>query len=575
MGLGVLMDIPNWLRYSDLANDLMVFMFCPLIVANMVSEYTLLPENPNILARTLHRMISNIGVLIASVSVLALLGIVSRVWLVLTEVSIENYDYRFDDNYGFYGITSPERVVFFLLSFWLLFTISGLKVDHDSWTYGRKNFFRFRFFLIVLVLVSIILDGLIGSAIGGSTVHFVTIPLSMMFAWYRFRWALVDVIAKWFIVLIDMLIMLWLGFEYIPKLDGGLQPLAVLGMMVAFLVVAKLSAKLLDWFWMPDKNSRRRFRSDFPLLISYCSTPQQAISKAETLLQEFFGTEVGVNRHVDDVAELIEFDDSPELRVEFSYIRKVFPWFSEPVALANESVLYLHNHLKVLEIRAALHQQEISSRELETLAARAERDAMRAQIRPHFLFNVLNTLHSFIHQQPKQAERIIELLAELMRGVISSASEDTYPLKKEIDLATTYLAIEKIRHGDRLSFNFDIDASLMTHPILPFSIQPLVENAVKYSVDAQLGQAEIQVQAVKDGERLVVTVLDNGPGLSSNTKGGLGVALNNIRERLVKLYDDKGTLILQSVEGGGTQAVLTMPWLGSIQTDDGVLETGL
>ncbi len=163
----------------------------------------------------------------------------------------------------------------------------------------------------------------------------------------------------------------------------------------------------------------------------------------------------------------------------------------------------------------------------------------------------------------------MELLAELMRGVVQSSEKDLYPLEREINLAKTYLAIEQIRHGDRLEFEINISDDLMNHPVPPFSVQPLIENAVKYSLDAQLGVATIMVKATRVRQQLVITVTDNGPGIGKDSThtGGLGMALGNIRERLNKLYSGKGSLRLLPGKCGGTDAVLSTPWNNSNRED--------
>ena len=431
-----------------------------------------------------------------------------------------------------------------------------------------------RIVFVIFILLALSLDefyiAIYQEAVNTSITHFVTVPFAISFSWYRYRWILVDVILKKAVSLFVILAAIWLGLDIVPALDPAARPSVVFLIAVCALFIARYLGYFLDSLWMPKPYRRDRFRRDFPLIIGQCVNRTQSIETTEQSLATLFAAKVAINRPVDgEKVEVIVIDEEPALRIELGYIKGYYPWFSEAKAIANEVALYLHNHLKVLELRAVQHQQELSNRELETLAARAERDVMRAQIRPHFLFNVLNTLHNFVQQEPKQAEKIIELLADLMRGVIRSSSEDTYPLYQEVDLAKTYLSIEKIRHGERLSFDFDVDEHLLSHPILPFSIQPLVENAVKYSLDAQPGRAEISVKVLRDNNQLLVTVADNGPGPMANHNGeGLGMALNNIRERLNKLYGKRGSLVLEAGPQAGTNAILSMPWLGDEHNDD-------
>ena len=250
------------------------------------------------------------------------------------------------------------------------------------------------------------------------------------------------------------------------------------------------------------------------------------------------------------------------MRIELGAIKTLYPWFSEALQLVRDAAQSLRGHLQVLSLQGEQHRQIMRYRNLSELAARAELQAMRAQIRPHFLFNVLNTIHSFIRDDPERAEKTIELLAGLMRGVVQSSTMDRYPLRRELELAEKYLQIERIRFGDRLSYRVDVDPEWLEESVPPFSVQPLVENAVKFSVDAQLGEAKVSVEVVGGRGSVEIRVTDNGPGPESAGKAsreGLGMALENIRERLGKLYGDRARLSLDAVPEGGTMAVLSIP----------------
>lgn len=543
-----------------MAHLLVEYSLCPFMVSNLMAQYTKLPDKPNIIAQLLQTVSLNAKPLSYIVLVIAYGSLGLRV---ADASGMHNFN-----ELTFYSFHADFLVITLGL-IWLLMIASGLRPSEQSYGYKREPVLWIRIAFIVFILLALTIDEFYGADFGGyfntASIHFVTVPFAISFAWYRYRWILVDVIIKRTISLFVILAAIWFGVEVVPVVDANARPMVIFLIAVCTIFIARYSGYFLDSLWMPRKYRRNQFRREFPLKIGQCINRTQSIETTEQSLAELFEAKVAINKQTDDkTVEVITIDEEPVLRIELGYIKGHYPWFSETLAIANEVALYLHNHLKVLELRAVQHQQELSNRELETLAARAERDAMRAQIRPHFLFNVLNTLHNFVQQQPKQAEKIIELLADLMRGVIRSSSEDTYPLYKEIDLAKTYLKIEKIRHGDRLSFDFD--ERLLSHPILPFSIQPLVENAVKYSLDTQLGRAEINVTVLRKNSQLLAMVTDNGPGpMASHSGEGLGMALNNIRERLNKLYGDRGSLLLEAGKKTGTKAILSMPWLGAEQ----------
>jgi len=196
------------------------------------------------------------------------------------------------------------------------------------------------------------------------------------------------------------------------------------------------------------------------------------------------------------------------------------------------------------------------------LASRAELDSLRAQIRPHFLFNTLNTIHSYIEEDPRQAERTIELLADLMRESLVSSGQDLVPVSQEISFSKTYLEIEKVRHGDRLNFNISIEKGC-EHLLVPhFCIQPLVENAIKHGLDVQMKAITIDIAIERNDNTLTLSICDSGPGLDANKKNtakGFGIALSNIRERLARQYGPEASLIIGTASIGGVASVITIP----------------
>jgi signal transduction histidine kinase len=392
--------------------------------------------------------------------------------------------------------------------------------------------------------------------------RFATVPAAIAFAWYRYPLELIDVIAKRSAHLAVLVVGVFVGSLWIPRVPDPMQPLAILltalvGLSLLLWVNARLSR-----LWMPGEITREAFSRTFPRELSRCVDERESVAHCERALTELFETQVGVNRPLEDPIEVVELEESPAVRIELGRIKGVYPWFWEALQLVHEAAQSLRGHLQVLSLQREQHRQMMDNRELSELAARAELQAMRAQIRPHFLFNVLNTIHSFIRDDPQRAERTLELLAGLMRGVVQSSTLDRYPLRRELELAETYLRIEQIRFGDRLSYRVDVDREWLDASVPPFSVQPLVENAVKFGLDGQLGEARIAVEVVGDGEGVEIRVTDNGPGPESEetaSRGGLGFALENIRERLVKLYGDRARLTLDAAPEGGTIAVLSIP----------------
>ncbi len=167
----------------------------------------------------------------------------------------------------------------------------------------------------------------------------------------------------------------------------------------------------------------------------------------------------------------------------------------------------------------------------ETKARLAE---LQSRIRPHFLFNTLNTALALVRLDPARAEGVLEDLAELFRVAITDSGESV-TLAEEVELARRYLAIEQVRFGDRLQVTWDLDPAAAVARMPPLLLQPLVENAVRHGVEPADGGGAIRVRTrVKHG-RAVVSIANSVSKAPS--RPGNGMALKNVRERLRLMHD--------------------------------------
>jgi two-component system sensor histidine kinase YesM len=126
-------------------------------------------------------------------------------------------------------------------------------------------------------------------------------------------------------------------------------------------------------------------------------------------------------------------------------------------------------------------------------------------------------------------------------------------------LVRKYLSIEKIRYGEQFQFEIEVAEDCLMQPVPAFSIQPLVENAIKYAVDSQLEPVTIKVNIRRDNQTLKIKVIDDGPGLIKGHSTGLGLALQNIANRLENLYGGAAKLTLQNGDNKGVVVVLKIP----------------
>jgi two-component system sensor histidine kinase AlgZ len=204
----------------------------------------------------------------------------------------------------------------------------------------------------------------------------------------------------------------------------------------------------------------------------------------------------------------------------------VAPWL--PSALAGGLLAGLA--VASLELR-------VSSRMPAAAAARLEE--LQARIRPHFLFNTLNSAIALVRHEPAKAETMLEDLSELFRQALADPDEST-TLGSEIALAQRYLAIEQVRFGDRLRIRWQLDPAASAAHLPPLLLQPLVENAVKHGIEPSPEGGKLRIRTERRGAMVRVEVVNSLPPLrwaDEPLQRGHGIALNNVRSRLALLHD--------------------------------------
>lgn len=174
-------------------------------------------------------------------------------------------------------------------------------------------------------------------------------------------------------------------------------------------------------------------------------------------------------------------------------------------------------------------------------------DALQARIRPHFLFNSMNSIASLISIDPLAAEKSIEDLSDLFRASISQNDSET-TLSNELDICRGYVRIEKWRLGHRLQLNWQIDERTLALSIPSLTLQPLIENAIYHGIESRAEGGIVDVIASFDGEYLQIEVRNPLPD-EKIEKDGNHIALVNIRERLRALYGDDAKVVAENKDG--------------------------
>ena len=196
------------------------------------------------------------------------------------------------------------------------------------------------------------------------------------------------------------------------------------------------------------------------------------------------------------------------------------------------------------------------ARERETREARlasqlseAKLSALRMQLHPHFLFNSLNAIIVLIRdQKTRDASEMLERLSRLLRQVLQSEQGEFIALEKELKFIEEYLGIEQVRFSDRLQVRWSIDDAAREALVPAFILQPLVENAVRHGIAKLVENGVIEVGARVEGEWLILSIRDNGPGYKLGSAEGVGIV--NTRSRLQALFGDDAELKIVGDESG-------------------------
>ena len=212
-----------------------------------------------------------------------------------------------------------------------------------------------------------------------------------------------------------------------------------------------------------------------------------------------------------------------------------------------------------------LSAAELSARSatLEGQLARAQLDALRSQLRPHFLFNTLNAISVLTLEDAARARHMVVRLGSLLRRSLDE-EEHEVPLHQELVFLDDYLDIQRARFGDRLIVTLDVDAGAAEARVPVLLLQPLVENAIEHGWPEKDATTTIALHAAKTNGVLRLSVEDNGPGTVNSGQLREGIGLSNTRERLRRLYGDRAAMQLGAARPNdtpaGTRVEITIPF---------------
>jgi two-component system, LytTR family, sensor kinase len=216
----------------------------------------------------------------------------------------------------------------------------------------------------------------------------------------------------------------------------------------------------------------------------------------------------------------------------------------------------------MLESRERLAKQQTETARLNEQLSKAQLNALRRQIEPHFLFNTLNAIAGLVRE--KRNDDAVSMIAELsdfLRRVLEDSDRQQVPLAEELEFTQKYLDIQKVRLAERLQFSVDVPSELLAAQVPSLILQPMVENAVKHGIAQRVQGGAIRISASRNNGTLTLRVYNDGPNLPAGwekDQSGIGVA--NVRTRLRSLYGEAFDLSMRN-QRLGVEASVSVPFV--------------
>src|SRR5579859_134954 len=225
-------------------------------------------------------------------------------------------------------------------------------------------------------------------------------------------------------------------------------------------------------------------------------------------------------------------------------------------------VILLVGHL--LDSREKLALQQAETARLNEQLSKAQLNALRRQIEPHFLFNTLNAIAGLVREKRNDAAvSMIAGLSDFLRRVVQDSDRQQVPLAEELEFTQKYLDIQKARFAERLTFIVDVPAELLPAQVPSLILQPMVENAVKHGIAQRVHGGAICITASRNNGTLTLRVYNDGPSLPSGwEKSQSGIGISNVRTRLQSLYGDGFELSMRN-QRLGVEATVSLPFVAT------------
>lgn len=215
-----------------------------------------------------------------------------------------------------------------------------------------------------------------------------------------------------------------------------------------------------------------------------------------------------------------------------------------------------------LESRRRLASQQLETARLNEQLSKAQLDAVRRQIEPHFLFNTLNSVSGLIRENRNDAAvMMIAGLSDFLRRLLADPTRQQVPLAEEMEFAQKYLDIQKVRFVDRLQLAIDVPTDLLVAQVPTLILQLMLENAIKHGISKRAQGGLVRISASRDNGTLTLSVYNDGPNLPVTIPAPSGIGLTNMRTRLQGLYGEGFALDMRNQQPHGVEVSVSVPFI--------------
>jgi two-component system, LytTR family, sensor kinase len=406
--------------------------------------------------------------------------------------------------------------------------------------------------------------------------HHASLPLALVILYQDYRFAFADLFLKRALTLVALLLLTVGLYQFVaaPLLIPHLaQPGAVAALLGLWTLTAlayprlrraihggvdRLILRRVDYRRLRDAVSAQvaALETEPGILDGAC----EMLGAALTAARVTWSTEHPTDAYAATVR--VPTTDAPVYTIAIGGLTAGRRLLSDDFAMLDGVALIVARRLDAIRVAHERYGRDLREREILQLATEAQLTALRAQLNPHFLFNALTTIGHLMEAAPHRALETLFQLTSLLRAVLTRSDTALATLGDEIEIVGAYLSIERARFEERLAVTIDVPPALLSLPLPPLLIQPLVENAIKHGISPRKLGGRVVVTARASIDDLTLSVIDTGVGVTPAElarRRGHGIGLSNVEARLEHYYGPAATLTVRSAPGTGTTVEVRVP----------------